>query len=133
MSKVSKKTSHLVIKGGRFYFRMRVPKELVPHLAKTEVTQALGDVNRAQAVVACSELAGQWSAHFLEEKHRLGLAVSPPAPPMRAAIPRRTATPEEVEKLAEASAQRLLAVDEEVRIEGNLVVVDRLRVIETES
>ena len=116
--KLSKNTPHMVTKGGRFYFRIRVPKELVPHLAKSEVTQALGDVNRAQAVVACAELAGQWSAHFLEEKHRLGLAASPPAPPMRAAIPRRTATPEEVERLAEASAQRLLAVDKEVRIEG---------------
>ena len=83
---MSKKTPHLVTKGGRFYFRMRVPKALVAHLAKSEVTQALGDVNRAQAVVACAELAGQWSAHFREEKRRLGLSASPSAPPVRAAI-----------------------------------------------
>lgn len=54
----------MVTKGGRFYFRLRVPTELVPHGGKTEVTQALGGVNKAQAEVACGQLFAQWSAHF---------------------------------------------------------------------
>jgi integrase len=116
--KVSKKTPHMVTKGGRFYFRMRVPVELVAHVGKAEISQALGDVAKAQAEVSARQLAGQWAEHFLDERRRLGFASSPPAQPLRAAIPRRLATPEEVAHLAEASARKLLALDEEFRIDG---------------
>jgi integrase len=111
----------MVTKGGRFYFRMRVPVELVQHLGKTEVTQSLGDVNKAQAEVASSQLAGQWSAHFLEERHRLGLAASPPAAPAKAAIPSREATRDEVQALARLAGHTMLQDDLEGRIEGATV------------
>lgn len=113
-----KRTPHLVTKGARFYFRVRVPVDLVSHVGKSEITHALGDVSRDQAEVAVSELAGQWSAHFLAERHRLGLTANPPAPPMRAALPKREATIEEVQALAQVAARELLAQDEEVRIDG---------------
>lgn len=115
---MAKRIPHLSTKDGRHYFRMRVPLDLVQHVGKAEVSQALGDVNKAQAEVAVRELSSQWSAHFLDERHRLGLVVSPPAASMRAALPRREATPEEVALVAQVSAQRLLALDEEVRIDG---------------
>jgi integrase len=115
---VSKKAPHMVTKGGRFYFRMRVPAELVVHVGRTEIAQALGGVTKAHAEVSARQLAGQWTEYFLDERHRLGFASSPSAPPVRAAIPKRLATPDEVARLAEASARKLLALDEEFRIAG---------------
>lgn len=118
---VSKKTPHMVTKSGRFYFRMRVPSELVARVGKAEVTQALGSVTKAQAEVSACQLAGQWTEYFLDERQRLGFTSSPPAPPVRGAIPKRLATPDEVVRLAEASARKLLALDEEFRIDGTLI------------
>ena len=115
MSNAPRKTPHLVAKGGRFYFRMRVPTELVPHIGKSEVTQAIGAVSKPEAVAAAAQLALQWAAHFFDERHRLGLAASPATAPLRAAIPKRIASPDEVEWIAEASAQRRLALDERIR------------------
>ena len=68
----------------------------------------------AQAIVACRELGAQWTAHFLAEKHRLGLVGSPPLQPMTPA----PATAEAVGIIAKAAARELLARDEEVRIAG---------------
>lgn len=84
---MAKKVPHLTVKGGRFYFRMRTPLPLVPHLG-TEVTKALGDVTQAQAQVMARELArelaGEHAAMFLREKHReaepASSASSPSAP-----------------------------------------------------
>ena len=118
MAKARKKTPHLVAKGGRFYFRMRVPLELVSHIGKSEVTQALGDIDKPKAAAAAAQLAAQWAAHFLDARQRLGLAPSSPALPLRAAIPKRVASHDEVEQIGAACAQRLLALDERIRDGG---------------
>ena len=55
---MAKKVPHLVCKGGRFYFRMRVPLPLVPVFG-AEVSQALGDVTKAQAEVRVRELTAE--------------------------------------------------------------------------
>ena len=80
MSKLPKKTTYLVYKGGRFYFRVRVPDELRESLCKKEHGEALGDVNKAQAEVLAAQLGAHWQGLFLTEKHRLGLASNPPEP-----------------------------------------------------
>ena len=118
VSKVPKKVPHLIVKGSRFYFRMRVPLPLVESTGKTEITEALGDLTKPQAEVRARELASQYAAHFLAEKHRLGLVDSPPAPPRQASIPQREVTLEELHALAKASARALLFDDEEVRVHG---------------
>ena len=108
----------MVTKGGRFYFRMRVPTELVKHLGKTEITQALGDFNKAQSEVAARQLSGKWAEHFLNERHRLGLVASPPAPVPVAAIPLRAPTQAEVKDLAQLAAHTMLSEDVEARVLG---------------
>jgi hypothetical protein len=55
---LSRKVPHLVQKGQRFYFRMRVPEPLVEQYGK-EVTKALGDVSKAQAAVMARQLAAE--------------------------------------------------------------------------
>jgi hypothetical protein len=76
---LSRKVPHLVQKGQRFYFRMRVPEPLVEQYGK-EVTKALGDVSKAQAAVMARQLAAEHAQLFLREKHRKGLAQNPPVP-----------------------------------------------------
>lgn len=118
VSKLPKRTPYLVLKGGRFYFRIRVPDDLRQPLGKKEHNEALGDLNRAQAEVRAAQLGAHWQALFLAERHRLGLAPSPPAPPPTS-IPRlRTATLDEVRAVATQAARGLLHNDEEMRIEG---------------
>jgi integrase len=115
VSKVAKKVPHLTIKGGRFYFRMRVPLPLVPFLG-AEVGQALGDVTKAQAEVMVRELAAENAALFLREKHRRGFADNPPAPAPSSA--RRAATADDVDTIARSAARELLARDQGIRING---------------
>lgn len=118
VSKLPKKTPYLVPKGGRFYFRIRVPDDLRETFGKKEHSEAMGDLNRAQAEVRAAQLGAHWQALFLSERHRLGLAPSPPAP-TPSSIPRlRTATLEEVRAVATQAARGLLHNDEESRIEG---------------
>jgi hypothetical protein len=112
---VSKKVPHLVRKGNRFYFRIRVPQQLVPALGRTEVTQPLGNISQAQAAIQAKELGHRYAKDFETELHRLGLAANAPTP---APIRKRAATPEEVRHIARAAARELLATDEEVRIDG---------------
>jgi integrase len=45
--------THLQKRDGRYYFRRRVPLDLVPILGKTEISKALGTSNRAEAVRLC--------------------------------------------------------------------------------
>ena len=86
---MAKQIAHLSTKDGRHYLRIRVPLDLVQHVGKPEVSQALGDVTKAQAKVAARELSSQWSAHFLDEWSPPGLRCQPacgpdarrPAPP----------------------------------------------------
>ena len=66
MSNVAKKVPHLSVKNGRFYFRMRVPRELIEAFGP-EVSQALGDVTKAQAGVRARELGADWASKFLTE------------------------------------------------------------------
>jgi len=107
---LSKRTPHLVTKGGRhYYFRRRVPKELISHLGKAEISHALGDVTPAQAKVAVEQLGSQWQAHLLAERHRLGLAANPPAPAPIAELPRREPNPAEVHALAKQAGHTMLS------------------------
>lgn len=119
VSKLPKKTAYLVIKGGRFYFRIRIPDDLHQAFEKKEHTEALGDLNRAQADVAAAQLGAHWQAKFLEERHRQGRALSPPAPfPETVRASRRPATLEEVKAVAAVASHGLLDLDEENRIYG---------------
>lgn len=77
VSKLPKRTPYLVLKGGRFYFRIRVPDDLRQSFGKKEHTEALGDINKAQADVRAAQLGAHWQAMFLTERHRLGLAPNP--------------------------------------------------------
>lgn len=118
MPSVAKRVPHLVCKGGRFYFRMRVPLPLVPLLGTSEVWQSLGDLTKPQAEVRARELAAEHAARFLTEKHRHGLAASPPASPTRTpAVPRRAAV-EGVAAIARSAAREVLRKDEDTRITG---------------
>ncbi len=115
VSDVAKRVPHLSCKGGRYYFRKRVPQALVPFLGK-EVSQALGNVSKAQAEVQARELSHRYAAEFLRELHGRGLAENPPLP--APTNPRRVPSAEEVKQVARASARELLVQDEEVRIMG---------------
>jgi integrase len=112
---VSKKVPHLVRKGNRFYFRVRVPQQLVAGLGKTEITESLGNISQAQAAVQARVLTAKYSSEFLTELHRLGLSANAPTP---APTPKRSATLDEVTHIARAAARKLLATDDEVRVWG---------------
>jgi integrase len=114
---LAKKTPYLVRKGVRFYFRMRIPEDLRQVIGKAEHSEALGDVNKAQAEVLVAQHAAQWQERFLHERYTLGTATAPPAP-APAAIAIRYATPEQAQAVAAIAGRALLAVDEEARIEG---------------
>lgn len=118
VSKLPKRTPYLVLKGGRSYFRIRIPDDLREAIGKKEHSEALGDLNKAQAEVQSAHLGAQWQARFLAERHRLGLAPSPPAPAPTVVQQVRPATLDEVRAVAALAAQRLLHLDEENRIEG---------------
>jgi integrase len=118
VSKVPKKTIYLVPKGGRFYFRIRIPDELREYIGKKEHSEALGDLNRAQAEVRAAQLGAHWQERFLTERHRLGLALSPPAPAPEVVRQFRTASLGEVNAVAALVARNVLHVDETRRIEG---------------
>lgn len=122
MTKLPKKTPYLVTKGGRYYFRIAVPKELVSLIGKKEHSEALGDLNKAQAEVQASRLGAEWQARFLRERHALGLAPHPPAPqPKAPAYEPRVATLDEVQAIAAMVGRSMLQADEEARIHGTLV------------
>lgn len=113
---MSKKVSHLVRKGNRFYFRIRVPQALSEAFygGKSEVTKALGNVSQAQAAILARDLAARFSSEFLSHLHGLGLAANPPI----ADGPVRTATHEEARYVSRSDARSLLALDEEARLHG---------------
>ncbi|MFZ5529142.1 MAG: DUF6538 domain-containing protein [Pseudomonadota bacterium] len=118
VSTVPKRTPYLVIKNGRHYFRIRIPDDLQQTFGKKEHTEALGDINRAQADVRAAQLGAHWQAKFLEERHRQGRALSPPAPSPETVRTYRPATLDEVKAVAAAVAHRMLDEDEELRIDG---------------
>lgn len=118
VSKLPKRTPYLVLKGGRFYFRIRIPDDLRQPLGKKEHNEALGDINRAQADVRAAQLGANWQTLFLAERHRLGLAPNPPAPPPDFTPRLRTATLQEVRAVAAQAAHAFMHNDEEMRIEG---------------
>ncbi|MEO5697260.1 MAG: DUF6538 domain-containing protein [Burkholderiaceae bacterium] len=112
---MSRTPRHVVAKGGRFYFRLRVPADLVASIGKSEISQPLGMLNRSQAEAAADDLAREWNAHFVREKHRMGLGSNPTPAPKPAARSKRPASADEVERLGEASARALLVSDETCR------------------
>jgi integrase len=118
VSKVPKNSRYLVDKDGRFHFRIRIPDDLRATFGKKEHSEALGDINKAQAKVRVAQLGAHWQALFLEERHRQGSALSPPAPAPETERAFRVATLEEVKAVAALAAARLLQLDEENRIDG---------------
>ena len=119
MTKLPKKTPYLVTKGGRHYFRIAVPKELVSVIGKKEHSEALGDLTQAQAAVQAARFGAEWQARFLRERHALGLALQPPVPqPTVPACVSRVASLDEVQAIAAMAGRSMLAADEDMRIEG---------------
>lgn len=118
MAEMAKRVRHLICKDGRFYFRRRVPDELQERFGRKEVSEALGDVSKAQAVAKVNELAALWDRNFLAARHALGLAPNPAVPAGALKAPRRVATRDDVELLAAVAAREVLARDEEARRRG---------------
>lgn len=118
VSKVPKNPRYLVDKDGRFHFRIRIPDDLRATFGKKEHSEALGDINNAQAKVRVAQLGAHWQALFLEERHRQGRALSPPAPAPETERAFRVATLEEVKAVAAQAARSVLIHDEESRIDG---------------
>lgn len=122
MSKLPRNTKYLVPKGGRFYFRIRIPDDLRAIFGKREHSEALGDLTKAQAEVRAGQLGAHWNAAFLTERHRLGLASHPPVAlpvgPLLSSNALRPASIEEVQAVAARAAHELLLLDEAARIDG---------------
>ena len=119
MKKLPKKTTYLVVKNGRHYFRVRIPDDLRATFGKKEHNEALGDLNKAQAEVQAGLLGAEWQARFLRERHALGLAPQPPAQQANVtAYASRVATLEEVHAIASMAGRSMLEADEEARIDG---------------
>jgi hypothetical protein len=99
---VPKKTSELATRGARHDVRVRILDELRELIGKREHWEALGDLNGAQAEVRAARPGAEWQARFPRERHALGLASMPPAPPPQALAPctLRQPTVEEVRALA---------------------------------
>ncbi len=112
---MSRTPRHVVAKGGRFYFRLRVPADLVASIGRSEISQPLGMLNRPQAEAAADALALEWGAHFVRERQRLAPGPGPSPAPKPAARSKRPASADEVERLAESAARALLACDETCR------------------
>lgn len=124
MSKLPKKTPYLVTKGGRHYFRIRIPDDLQTTFNKKEHSEALGDINRGQAIVQVARLGADWQARFLSERNAQGNAVSPPLSTDQDITKFRPATLDEVKAVAALAARDLLHVDEEFRIDGRSWALD---------
>lgn len=118
VSKMPKKTHLVLPKDGRPRFRIRIPDDLRETFGKKEHSETLGDINRAQAEVRVAQLGAHWKALFLEERHRQGSALSPPAPAPESERAFRVATLEEVKAVAAQAARAVLIHDEEARIDG---------------
>jgi len=118
VSKVPKQIAYLVPKNGRFYFRIRIPDDLRETIGKKEHSEALGDLNKAQAGVAAARLGAQWLARFLTERHRLGIAPSPPPPESVSPPDFKPATLEQIQAIAAIVGRSMLLADEELRIDG---------------
>jgi integrase len=113
---VPRKIPNLVLKKGRYYFRMRVPTALVEMYEKTEVSLPLGDVSWSQAASLARKLTAEWDDKFERDKHAAGVTPNAPAPMPGKVV--RTPTIDEVRDIARASARQRLADDEEMRIQG---------------
>ncbi len=115
---LAKKTPYLVRKGDRYYFRIRIPGDLQGVIGKAEHSEALGDVNKAQAEVLAAQHGAHWQERFLRERYTLGTASAPPAEAPPPVAPIKYATPEQARDVAALAGRALLAVDEEARIDG---------------
>ncbi|MBG6078882.1 DUF6538 domain-containing protein [Rubrivivax gelatinosus] len=118
MADMAKRVRYVTCKEGRFYFRRRVPDELQERFGRKEISEALGDVSKAQAVAKVNELAALWDRKFLDARHELGLAENPAPPQAARKVARRVATKDDAANLARAAAREVLARDEQERIHG---------------
>jgi integrase len=120
VSKLPRKITYLTPKNGRFYFRIRIPDDLRETFGKNKYSEPIGDLNKAQAEVKAAQLGAHWQSRFLGERHRLGLAPSPPAPAPENIRQTREGSLEELRAVAALAARAVLHNDEEMRIEGML-------------
>jgi len=112
---MAKKVQGLVHKNNSYYFRLRVPVNLIAAIGKKEITEPLGRLSHPQAAIKARELSAHYSALFLTLLNDLGIEPTAPAAP---ALPRRSPTMAEAEHIASAGARELLLRDELVRSAG---------------
>jgi integrase len=113
---MAKRVPGLVQKNNSYYFRLRVPVNLIAAIGKKEVTEPLGRLSQPQASIKAREWSAHYSALFLTLLNELGIEPTAPAAP---ALPRRSPTMAEAEHIASAGARKLLLKDELIRSSGN--------------
>jgi len=77
--------THLQRRGGRYFFRRRVPLDLREHFGRCEITRALGTSDRRTAVVLCRRVGLELDEAFRRARAQTPLLFAglppPPAPP----------------------------------------------------
>lgn len=106
--------SHLVRRGAVYYFRARVPSDLVEAVGKKEVKRSLLTSDLKEAKLRAKEVAVEVARDFEAIRRQLPPKVNVEA--LRA--PRRSITSEEFGFLLGTMRAKSLRADEELRIEG---------------
>ena len=65
---------HVLKKGRRYHFRIRVPADLIPLFGRAEIHRALGTSDFRTARSMASSLAGRLSEQFAQLRYRTALA-----------------------------------------------------------
>jgi hypothetical protein len=100
------RTTHVVRRGATYYFRMRVPLDLVAHYEKNEITFSLKTKDPAEAKRQAHSEALRHIDEFEQTRMRLSADVVD------------SMTREEIEQLADGFVHDLLSEDEDARIMG---------------
>jgi len=106
--------SHLVRRGAVYYFRARVPSDLVEAVGKKEVKRSLQTSDFKEAKLRAKEVAVEVAGDFEAIRRQLPPKVNVEA--LRA--PRRSITGEEFQFLLATMRAGSLRADEELRVEG---------------
>lgn len=100
------RTTHVVRRGATYYFRMRVPQDLVTHYRKNEITFSLNTKELAEAKRKGHSEALRHIGEFEQTRARLNVGVVD------------SMTREQIEQLADGFVHDLLSEDEDARIKG---------------
>jgi integrase len=106
--KTMPKIPHLEIRGSTYYFRMRVPLDLLEHYDKEEFKSSLGTKDYAEAK---RKAAIKTAHHFNEFENIRKHALSKPLTQL---------SPEEIQRIADEFARDVLAGDEAERKSGSV-------------